>query len=297
MAKQQEDEKKLDKFLGASHSLFSGKLSVTQQLREVIRSLDPSNMKAVKEFRDEMPDTVKTFVKWKREAARITIATSELSDLLFMSFDGLKQDPPKYTEEEVYEDFLSTETINEIKKLESETVHFKLIDTVKLAQDAAQDFALLERHVNDVTTLYTAATSCVGVGGVLTELALMSNPVEAAVAGASALSSATIQSAVGSNVSTSIEKCKLNMEDKALLVRDICESIRRDVRLLDEMGTHASKIAKCQETMKRRGQIDNLQRDKIIISARKMKEACERYMETKKEWTETPKHTQKYALF
>ena len=62
MAKQQEDEKKLDKFLGASQSLASGKRSAAQKLWDVNRSLDPSNMKAVKEFRDEMPDTVKTFV-------------------------------------------------------------------------------------------------------------------------------------------------------------------------------------------------------------------------------------------
>ena len=115
----------------------------------------------------------------------------------------------------------------------------------------------------------------------------MSNPVGATVVGVSALSTA----AFGWNRSRRNKKGKLNLADKALLVSDICESIRSDVLLLDKMGAHASKIAKCQERVKKREQIDKLQRDKIIISARKMKEVCDWYLETKSE------DTQKYALF
>ena len=98
MATKQEDKKTLQLFR-ESHSLFSGKLSVAQQ----------SKSREVQAFYDEMPDTVKTFVKWKKEAERITRETSEIGDDLIMAFDGLKQDPPEYTEEEVYEDFMSTE--------------------------------------------------------------------------------------------------------------------------------------------------------------------------------------------
>ena len=151
------------------------------------------------------------------------------------------------------------------------------VDAVKLAQDAAIDFALLERSANDATTIGTTVTSCAGVGGVLTGIA-MSNPVGAAVVGASALVAATFQLALGWNRSTRYKKGKLNMRDRALLVNDICESIRSDVLLLDEIGVYASNIAKCQERVKKHGRIKILQRDKIINYAMKMKEAFDRYM-------------------
>ena len=255
----------------------AGKLNAAQQLQEMTVFLDPRNSKAVREFYDKMLDTVQTFVKWKRDAARITVNNSEIGEYLIRSFDGLKQDSPEYTEEEVYEDFISTKTIDEIKTLESEIAQFKVLDAVKLAQDAAQDFKRWERCANDATTLGTTVTSCVGVWGVLTGLAV-SNPVGATVVGVSALSAVTFQFLLGSNRSARNKKCKLNLADKALLLSDICESIRRDVLLLDEIGGHASKIAICQERIKKHGRINNLQRDKIIISAKKMKEACDRYM-------------------
>ena len=219
-----------------------------------------------------MPDTVRTFAKWKREAAIITVVTSQIGDDLIMAFDALMQDPPEFTEEEVYEDFISTKRIDEIKNLQSESALFKVLDAVKLAQDAAQDFALLERSANYATTIGTAVTSCV-----LTGLAV-SNPVGAAVFGASALSAVTFQLALGSNISTRNKKGKLNMRNKALQVINICESIRSDVLLLDEIGVYASNIVKYQERVKKHGRIKNLQRDKILNSAKKMKEACDRYM-------------------
>ena len=118
-----------------------------------------------------------------------------------------------------------------------------------------------------------------GVWGVLMGL-LMSNPVGAAVVGVSALSAVVFEFALGSNISTRNRKGKLNMMDRALVLRDICESTRRDVQLLDEIGGHASKIAKCQQDAKEQGLIDDLQRlMSIIYYARKMKEACLRYME------------------
>ena len=217
--------------------------------------ISPSKSKEVQAFYDNVPDAVKTLDNWKREAVRITVETSQIGDDLIMAFDGLKQDPPQYTEEEVYEYFISTERIDGIKNLQSESALFKVLDAVKLAQDAAQDFALLERSAND-------ATSCAGVGGVLTGLAL-ANPVGAAVVGVSA----STRSKIG----------KLDMRDKALLVNDICESIRSDVLLLDEIGVYASNIVKYQERVKKHGRIKNLQRDKILNSAKKMKEACHQY--------------------
>ena len=172
------------------------------------------------------------------------------------------------------------QSITKIKNLESEIVHFKVIDAGKLAQDAARDFSWWEQFANDATEIGTAATSCAGVGGVLTAVAL-ANPVGAAVVGGSALAAVTFELVLGSNRSWRNKKGKLNLADRALLVSDICESIRRDVRLLDEMGVYASNIAKCQEKVQTRGRINNLQRDKIIKSAGKMKDACDRY--TKRE--------------
>ena len=274
----QEEERTLEVFR-ESHSLLSGELSAAQQLREVTIALDPSKSREVEAFRDGMPDTVKTFVKWKTEAARITVATSEIGDFLTMAFDGLKQDPPEYTEEEVYEDFISTEKIDKIKEMESEIVHFKAIDAVKLAQDAARDFSWWEQFANDATEIGTAATSCAGAAGVLVAAAALANPVGVAVVGSSAVVAVTFQLVIGFNQSRRNKKGKLNLRDRAMLISDLCESIGRDARLLDEMGVYASNIAKCQEKVQKRGQINNLQRDKIIKSAKKMKEACDRYME------------------
>ena len=274
----QEEERALEVFR-ASHRLFSGELSAEQQLREVTIFLDPSKSREVQAFRDEMPDTVKTFVKWKTEALKITVETSEIGESLIMAFDGLKQDPPKYTEEEVYEDFMSTEKIDKIKKLESETAHFKAIDAVKLAQDAARDFSWWEQFANDATEIGTTATGCAGAAGVLVAGAALANPVGIGVVGSSALVVLTFQLLIGFNRSWRNKKGKLNLRDRAMLVSDICESIRRDVRLLNEMGVYASNIAKCQEKVQTRGRINNLQRDKIVKSAKKMKEACDRYTE------------------
>ena len=80
--------------------------SAAKQLHEVTLFLNPKKNKAVKEFHDKMPDTVKALDSWKREAANITVATSQLGDFLTMEFEGLMADPPKFTEEEVYEDFM-----------------------------------------------------------------------------------------------------------------------------------------------------------------------------------------------
>ena len=264
--------------LGESRRLVCQE-SAARQLQAKTIFLDPSNSTEVKVFYDEMPDALKTFIKWKREAARITVATSEIGGFLTMAFDGLKQDPPKYTEEEVYEDFISTERIDEIKKLESEIGHFKLIDAGKLAQDAARDFSWWEQFANDATTIGTAATSCAGAGGVLVAAAALANPVGAAVVGVSAIVAVSFELAFGWNRSTSYKEGKINLRDIVLIVSDICESIRRDVQLLDKMGVYASNIAKCQEKVQTRGRINNLQRDKIIKSAKKMKEVCDRYME------------------
>ena len=159
------------------------------------------------------------------------------------------------------------------------------VDAVKLAQDAAIDFALLERSANDATTIGTTVTSCAGVGGVLTGIAL-ANPVGAAVVGASALYAVALQLTLGSIRSTRNKIGQLEMRDKALLVNVICESIRNDVLLLDEIGVYASNIVKCQNRVKKHGQIKNLQRDKILNSAMKMREACDQYMERNKETDE-----------
>ena len=266
--------------LGESRRLVCQE-SAAKRLQEVTIFLDPSNSTEVKAFYDEMPDALKTFIKWKREAARITVATFEIGDLLTMAFDGLKQDPPKYTEEEVYEDFISTERIVEIKNLESEVVHFKLIDAGKLAQDAARYFSWWEQFANDATAIGTTATSCAGAGGVLVPAAL-ANPVGAAVGG-SAIVLAFFQLAFGWNRSTRYKKGKINLRNAALTVSDICESTQRDVQLLDKMGVYASNIAKCQEKVQARGRINNLEKDIIIKSAKKMKEACDRYMEREDE--------------
>ena len=280
MALSKQADKKTFQLFRESHCLFSGELSAAQKLQEVTIFLDPSNSKEVQAFYNNMPDTVETFVKWKRDAARITAATSQIGDDLIMAFDGLKQDPPEYTEEEVCEEFISTKAIDKIKNLESEIVHFKVIDAGKLAQDAARDFSWWEQFANDATEIGTAATSCAGVG-VLTAFIALSNPVGAGVVTSLALAAVTLELVLGSNRSWRNKKGKLNLADRALLVSDICESIRRDVRLLDEMGVYASNIAKCQEKVQTRGRINNLQRDKIIKSAGKMKDACDRY--TKRE--------------
>ena len=263
--------------LGESRRLVCQE-SAARQLQAKTIFLDPSNSTEVKVFYDEMPDALKTFIKWKREAARITVATSEIGGFLTMAFDGLKQDPPEYTEEEVYEDFISTEAIDEIKNLKSEIAHFKVIDVGKLAQDAARDFSWWEQFTTDATEIGTAATSCAGAGGVLVAAAL-ANPVGVAVVGASAIVAVSFQLALGWNRSTRYKEGKVNLRDIALIVSDICESIRKDVQLLDEMGVYASNIAKCQEKVQNAGRINKLQRDKIIKSAIKMKEACRQYKE------------------
>ena len=253
--------------------------SAAKQLHEVTLFLDPKKNKAVKEFHDKMPDTVKALDSWKREAANITVATSQLGDFLTMEFEGLMADPPEFTEEEVYEDFISTKTNDEIKKLESESAHFKVIDAVTLARDAGQDLLWWQQLANNDTTLRDIAiTSWAGVGGMLAALTL-ANPVGATVVGVSALSAITLRFWLGWDRSTNTgEGSARDLMDRALLVSDICESIRRDVRLLDEIGVHASNIAKCQEKVQKARLVNRLQRQKIIISARKMKEACDRYI-------------------
>ena len=112
MALSKQADKKTFQLFRESHCLFSGELSAAQKLQEVTIFLDPSNSKEVQAFYNNMPDTVETFVKWKRDAARITAATSQIGDDLIMAFDGLKQDPPEYTEEEVCEEFISTKAID-----------------------------------------------------------------------------------------------------------------------------------------------------------------------------------------
>ena len=281
MAKRQED-KKTSQLFKQSQSLASDKPSASKQLREVTVFLDSSKRKEVQAFRDEMPDTVKTFAKWKREAVWMTLDTSEIGESLTMAFEDLKQDSPEYTEEEVFEDFTSTETIDKIKKLESEIAHFKLIDAVTLAQDAARDFSWWEQLANDATTISTAATSCAGAGVALVKLLALANPAGAQVVAISTLSAVAFEFLLGWNRSARNKKGKLNLRDSALLVSDICESIRRDVQLLDEMGVYARNIAKCQEKVQKAGRVNKLQRDKIIKSAKKMKEACDRYMERNK---------------
>ena len=281
MAKKQED-KKTSQLFKQSQSLASDKPSASKQLREVTVFLDSSKRKEVQAFRDEMPDTVKTFAKWKREAAWMTLDTSAIGESLTMAFEDLKQDSPEYTEEEVFEDFTSTETIDKIKKLESEIAHFKVIDAVTLAQDAARDFAWWEQLENDATTIGIAATSCAGAGVALVKLLALANPAGAQVVAISTLSAVVFEFLLGWNRSARNKKDKLNLRDSALLVSNICESIRRDVQLLDEMGVYASNIAKCQEKVQKAGRVNKLQRDKIIKSANKMKEACDRYMERNK---------------
>ena len=278
MATKQEDKKTLQLFRESDRLVSSGKLSASQKLQEMTIDLDPSNSKEVRAFYDEMPDTVKTFVKWEREAERITLETSEIGESLIMALDGLKQDPPKYTEQEVYEDFMSTERIDKIKNLQSETAHFKAIDAGKLAQDAARDFSWWEQFANDATEIGTTATGCAGAAGVLVAGAALANPVGIGVVGSSALVVLTFQLLIGFNRSWRNKKGKLNLRDKALIISDICESIRRYVQLLDKIGVYASNIAKCQEKVQTSGEINNLQRDKIIKSAKKMKEACNQYL-------------------
>ena len=268
-------DKKTPQLFRASHRLFSGELSASQQLQEVTIDLDPSNSKKVQAFYDKMPDTLKTFVKWKREAAKINVATFEIGDDLTMAFDGVMQDSPEYTLEDVYEDFISTEAIDKIKNLESKIAHLKVVYVRRLAEDAAQDFASWEQFANHATIIGTIATSYAGVLGMLAA----ATPVGATVVGVSALYAVAFEFALGSNISTRNRKGKLNMMDRALVLRDICESTRRDVQLLDEIGGHASNIAKCQQDVKKHGRINDLQRVIIIYHARKMKEACLRYME------------------
>ena len=279
MALSRQADKKTLQLFRASHRLFSGKLSAAQQLQEVTIDLDPSNSKKVQAFYDKMPITVKTFEKWKREAAEINVATFEIGDDLTMAFDGVMQDPPEYTLEDVYEDFISTEAIDEIKNLESKIAHLKVVDVRRLAEDAAQDFASWEQFANNATFIGTTATSCAGVWGVLAVGVALSNPVGATVVGFSALSVVAFEFALGLNRSRRNKEGKLNMRDKALILEDICESTRRDVQLLDEIGGHAGNIAKCQQKVKKHGRINDSQRVMIIYHARKMKEACLRYME------------------
>ena len=276
MSLSKQADKKTPQLFRASHRLFSGELSASQQLQEVTIDLDPSNSKKVQVFYDMMPDTLKTFVKWKREAAKITVETFEIGDDLFMAFDGVMQDPPEYTLEDVYEDFISTEAIDKIKNLESEIAHLKVVDVRRLAEDAAQDFASWEQFAKHATIIGTTATSYAGLFGMLAA----ATPVGAAVVGISALSVVAFEFALGSNRSTRNKEGKVNMMGKALKLGDICESTRRDVQLLDEIGGHASNIAKCQQDVKEQGLIDDLQRlMSIIYYARKMKEASLRYIE------------------
>ena len=275
MALSRQADKKTLQLFRASHRLFSGKLSAAQQLQEVTIDLDPSNSKKVQAFYDKMPDTLKAFVKWKRGAAKITVATFEIGDDLTMAFDGVMQDPPEYTLEDVYEDFISTEAIDKIKNLESEIAHLKVVDVRRLAEDAAQDFASWEQFAKHATIIGTTATSYAGLFGMLAA----ATPVGAAVVGISALSVVAFEFALGSNRSTRNKEGKVNMMGKALKLGDICESTRRDVQLLDEIGGHASNIAKCQQKVKKHGRINDSQRVMIIYHARKMKEACLRYME------------------
>ena len=248
--------------------------SKAQELREVTLDLDPSDSEAVRLFYDHMPNAVREFDEWKREAARLVIKTSQAGSFLTMAFTS------KYTDNEIYDDFISESFTNEMERLRSEIAHNKVIDGMKLAQDAARNFAWWQKFHGEASSNLATVTSLAGVTSIVAGAALELPLLLAA--GPVAVPVVAFQLWFGWDRVARNKEGKINLRDAALTLSDITESIQQDIRLLDEIGVYVANVATCQQKVRRAGRFNNLQKDKIVISARKMEEASNRYTQRDK---------------